>query len=120
MKNYLPIISFLLSLLTMLPASAQITPRSQMEQLDRGLVAVPTNITGTSNFVSWRLLGTDRKANTTFDLLRDGEVIAADLAKTNYSDTKGSKTAQYRVVTKVKGTPRDTSEAVSPWGQKFT
>ena len=119
MKNYLPLITFLLSLLTMLPASAQITPRSQMEQLDRGLVAVPTNITGTSNFVSWRLLGTDRKANTTFDLLRDGEVIAADLAKTNYSDTKGSKTAQYRVVTKVKGTPRDTSEAVSPWGQKF-
>ena len=119
MKNYLPLITFLLSLLTMLPASAQITPRSQMEQLDRGLVAVPTNMTGTTNFVSWRLLGTDRKANTTFDLLRDGEVIAADLAKTNYSDTKGSKTAQYRVVTKVKGTPRDTSEAVSPWGQKF-
>ena len=119
MKDYLPLITSLLSLLTMLPASAQITPRSQMEQLDRGLVAVPTNITGTSNFVSWRLLGTDRKANTTFDLLRDGEVIAADLAKTNYSDTKGSKTAQYRVVTKVKGIPRDTSEAVSPWGQKF-
>ncbi|MBO7140144.1 MAG: rhamnogalacturonan lyase [Prevotella sp.] len=108
-----------LAMMTMMSASAQITPRSQMEQLDRGLVAIPSNATGTSIFVSWRLLGTDRKAVTTFDLLRDGEVIAADLQKTNYQDTKGSATAQYCVVTKVKGTPRDTSAAVSPWAQKF-
>ena len=108
-----------LALLTLLPASAQITPRSQMERLDRGLVAIPTTQTGSANFVSWRLLGTDRKADTTFDLLRDDEVIAADLTKTNYQDTKGSTTAQYRVVTKVKGTAVDTSLAVAPWTQKF-
>ena len=108
-----------LAMMAMMPASAQITPRSQMERLDRGLVAVPTNTAGTTNFVSWRLLGTDRKADTTFDLLRDGEVIAADLKVSNYSDTKGSKTALYSVVTKVKGTARDTSETVGPWAQKF-
>ena len=108
-----------LAMIAITTASAQITPRSQMEQLDRGLVAVPTTTLGTSNFISWRLLGTDRKAVTTFDLLRDGEVIAADLQKTNYLDTKGSTTAQYSVVTKVKGSPRDTSAAVSPWPQKF-
>ena len=100
-------------------SSAQITPRSQMEHLDRGLVALPTNTTGTSNFVSWRLLGTDRKADTTFDLLRDEEVIAADLQKTNFQDSKGSPTARYRVVTQVKGTARDTTEAVAPWAKKF-
>ena len=102
---------------TILSANAQVTPRSQMEQLDRGLVAIPTS--STANFVSWRLLGTDNKAATTFDLLRDGEVIASDLTKTNYQDTKGSATAKYSVVTKVGGQVAETSEAVSPWEKKF-
>ena len=99
--------------------TAQVTPRTQMEPLDRGLVAVPTNTSGSTNFVSWRLLGTDRKADTTFDLLRDGETIASGLKVCNYTDAKGSATAKYRVVTKVKGTARDTSDAVGPWAQKF-
>ena len=77
---------------------AQVTPTSQMEKLDRGLVVVPTS--GTANFISWRLLGTDDKANTTFDLLRDGVVIASNLSKTNYQDAQGSATARYQVVTK--------------------
>ena len=100
-------------------ASAQVTPVSQMELLDRGLVAIPTNTAGTTNFVSWRLLGTDVKAATTFDLLRDGEVIASDLTKTNYSDTGGSPTARYQVVTKVNGSTTETSPESLPWPQKF-
>ena len=98
-------------------AQAQVTPASQMEKLDRGLVAVPTS--GTANFVSWRLLGTDDKAATTFDLLRDGKVIASGLTKTNYSDTGASATAKYQVVTKVNGQTAETSTEVTPWGQKF-
>ena len=39
------------------PALAQTTPTSQMERLDRGVVALPGN--GGGEFVSWRLLGTD-------------------------------------------------------------
>ena len=96
---------------------AQVTPASQMEKLDRGLVAVPTS--STANFVSWRLLGTDNKANTTFDLLRDGTVIASDLTKTNYQDTQGSATAKYQVVTKVNGAKTETSAEVAPWGMKY-
>ena len=98
-------------------AQAQVTPASQMEKLDRGLVAVPTS--GTANFVSWRLLGTDDKAATTFDLLRDGKVIASGLTKTNYSDTGASATAKYQVVTKVNGAEKDTSAEVTAWGKKF-
>lgn len=96
---------------------AQVTPVSQMEKLDRGLVAVPTSTT--ANFVSWRLLGTDDKANTTFDLLRNGTVIASNLTKTNYQDTQGSATARYQVVTKVNGTETETSAEVMPWGKKY-
>ena len=97
--------------------NAQITPVSQMEKLDRGLVAVPTS--STSNFISWRLLGTDDKATTTFDLLRDGTVIASNLTKTNYQDAQSSATARYQVVTKVNGTEAETSAEVTPWGKKY-
>ena len=96
---------------------AQVTPASQMEKLDRGLVAVPTS--STANFVSWRLLGTDDKAVTTFDLLRNGEVIASGLTKTNFQDNGGSAAAKYQVVTRVNGTEAETSDEVTPWGKKF-
>lgn len=88
-----------------------------MEKLDRGLVAIPTSTT--ANFVSWRLLGTDDKANTTFDLLRNGTVIASGLTKTNYQDTQGSATAKYQVVTKVNGSAIENSAEVTPWGKKY-
>ena len=100
-----------------LSSQAQVTPTSQMEKLDRGLVVVPTSTT--ANFISWRLLGTDDKANTTFDLLRDGVVIASNLKVSNYQDTQGSATARYQVVTKVNGTETETSAEVLPWTKKF-
>jgi rhamnogalacturonan endolyase len=99
-------------------ANAQVTPTSQMEKLDRGLVAVPT-LSTSNNFVSWRLLGTDNKEATTFDLLRNGEVIASNLNVTNYKDTQGKNTDTYQVVTKVNGEVTETSKAVSPWAGKF-
>ena len=97
--------------------NAQVTPVSQMEKLDRGLVAVP--VSATSNFVSWRLLGTDNKSTTTFDLLRDGSVIASGLTKTNYQDNAGSASAKYQVVTKVNGKSAETSAEVQPWAAKY-
>lgn len=106
----------LIGLITIV-SQAQVTPACQMEKLDRGLVAVPTSTT--ANFVSWRLLGTDDKANTTFDLLRNGTVIASGLTKTNYQDTQGSATAKYQVVTKINGSAIESSEEVTPWGKKY-
>ena len=49
------------------------TPVSQMEKLDRGLVALPAQDQGI--FLSWRLLGTDSK-DVCFDVERDGKIIA--------------------------------------------
>ena len=102
-----------------LSTQGQVTPTCQMEKLDRGLLAVPSNAFGTAYFVSWRLLGTDDKACTTFDLLRDGTVIASDLKVTNYQDNQGSTTSRYQVVTKVNGTVAETSAEVTPWGKRY-
>lgn len=62
------------------------TPVSQMEKLDRGLVALPAQNQGI--FLSWRLLGTDSK-HVCFDIERDGKIIAHQVKLTNYTDRKG-------------------------------
>ena len=65
----------------LLCGKAQITPTTQMEQLNRGVVALPSN-TGSGNFVSWRFLGTD-DSMTRFDLVCNGTTIATDLEVSN-------------------------------------
>ena len=74
--------------------TAQVTPTAQMEQLGRGVVALPAQ-SGSGQFVSWRLLGTDDK-NVTFDLLRDGKLLVGNLTNvTNYTDHSGSFSRTY-------------------------
>lgn len=101
----------------LLCSKAQITPISQMEKLDRGVVALPAN-TGNGNFVSWRFLGTDDN-NTRFDLVRNGMTIATDLEVSNYKDTSGDSSSEYQVITKVNGEVISTSNPVKAWGEVY-
>ena len=94
--------------------SAQITPVSQMEKLDRGLVVIPIGATRT---LSWRFLGTDDESKTTFNILRDGETIVENRYETFYKDTKGG--SSYQIVTLVDGVPVDTTAAVKPWDKNY-
>lgn len=101
----------------LLYSKAQITPISQMEKLDRGLVALPAN-SGSGNFVSWRFLGTDDN-NARFDLVRNGTTIASDLEVTNYKDASGNSSSEYQVITKVNGEVISTSDPVKAWGDVY-
>lgn len=103
--------------MTCLPVQAQITPVSQMEKLDRGVVVLPTT-SKVGNYVSWRLLGTD-SPEVRFDLLRDGEPLATDLSITNYADAEGTANSAYQVVTKLNGDVLETSPAVVSWGKIY-
>ncbi len=95
---------------------AQTTVSTWPERLNRGLVVVPSQKGGNSNFLSWRLLGTDDD-NTTFDVLRDGTTVAKNLdKKTNYVDNYGNASSQYQIVTKQDGEAVDTTAAVVRWG----
>ncbi|MBQ9187618.1 MAG: rhamnogalacturonan lyase [Prevotella sp.] len=85
------------------------------EKLQRHVMAVPQAASGTSYLVTWRMLDTDDDY-TTFDVIRNDQVIAKDINScTNYRDTRGSKTAQYRIVTRRHGVAVDTTDAVAPW-----
>lgn len=96
-------------------SNAQNTPVSQMEKLDRGLVAVNT---GSGNFVSWRFFGTDND-NTTFKVLRNGSAIYTASDKTSFQDSAGNTSSEYQVVTLVDGEPVDTSAAIKPWSTLY-
>jgi rhamnogalacturonan endolyase len=87
-----------------------------MEQLGRGVVALPL---GSGNFVSWRLLGTDDAERTTFDVIRDGEIVVTDLTKTNYRDTKGTRGASYQIVTRVDGEQTEMTSPMAAWTQAY-
>ena len=92
------------------------TPQFPMEKLDRGVIALPAT---KGNFVSWRFLGTDDGAATSFELLRNGQSLARDISVTNYTDATGRTTDTYQVVTMVNGTPADTTRAVKPWANRY-
>ncbi len=86
----------------------------QMERLDRGVVALPAQKQGV--FVSWRLLGTDKRG-TTFDLLRDGKVIARNVKVTNYVDAAGTDESRYQVI--AHGQAEEKSSEVLPWKELY-
>ena len=106
--------TLLLFVTTLLCAQAQNTPVSQMEKLDRGVVAVPVSNGSTSRLISWRLLGTDPRS-TRFDVLRNGTVIASDLKVSNFLDKNGNASSTYQVRVKVDGEVVETTTPVTPW-----
>lgn len=96
------------------------TPVSQMEKLDRGLVVIRYSAgKGFKYFASWRLLGTDDK-NTTFALLKNGEVLKDNIYQTtNVDDISATATDKFQVVTYQNGKVVETSQEVTPWSNYY-
>ena len=91
---------------------AQSTPVSQMERLNRGAVAVMRDDGG--YMLSWRLFGYD-SPNTTFDVKRNGAVIATGLAgATCYEDPDGQPGDKYTIIARVGETVVDTTPDFLP------
>jgi len=90
-------------------------PPRQMERIDRGLVAVPTD---DGVLVSWRMLGTD-PSDITFRLYRDGTPIASNLQVTNYLDSNGGPGSTYQIAPVVGGRVGELSGAVKPWAEGY-
>ena len=78
------------------------------DQLDRGLIAVPA---ANGYQVSWRLLG-EEYYDVTYNLYRDGALIASNLNTSNYNDKEGVATSQYTVSAVVRGVEQQPCAAV--------
>ena len=84
-------------------------------KLNRHVMAVPQTSTGSNYLVSWRMLDTDDDY-TTFDVIKDGTVVASDINNsTNWLDKQGSKTTKYQIVTKKNGEVVNTTDPIMPW-----
>jgi len=111
--SFLVLVTFLMAL----SVTTEVQADGPVEELGRGLIVVPTTPRG--EFVSWRLLATD-DVNTTFDIMRDEQVIKSDLSNvTSYKDVTGSSSNVYKIITKVNGVAVDTTAAVRPWTSPF-
>ena len=82
-----------------------------IDKLDRGIVAVKT--TG-GIFVSWRIQS-DEYYDVTYNLYRDGAVIAENLKTSNYTDAVGTSSSSYAVEAVKRGIKQTKSAAVKPW-----
>lgn len=100
-----------------LACTACATQGRQVENLDRGVVAIHTQ---DGNFISWRALGQE-DAGTGFNLYRNGmRVNAQPLAGTNFVDPGAPSSATYSVRAvrgKAEGTER--TRPAATWHQPF-
>ena len=87
------------------------TPASQMEKLDRGVIATLSQ--PGKYFLSWRYLANDEK-NTSFRVLRDGKVVADHLTQATSMEIDGKPDSKFQVVTLVNGVAKDISKAITP------
>lgn len=104
------------ALLALAAVAAQAQQALQVEQLDRGVVALQT---GRGVFVSWRLLGND-PAGVRFNVYRDGKRLNAQpQALTSLSDAAGRADSLYTVRAVVAGREQPSGAGVAPWAQPY-
>ncbi len=89
-----------LGLVTVTASADEATsPVRKMEYLDRGLVAMKVS---TGVYLSWRFLGDDPD-DVSFNLYRDGALIATVTDSSNYSDPTGTTASVYEVAAVIGG-----------------
>ena len=102
------------------PPLAGGTGFAQVENLDRGLVAVASNA---GVYVGWRMFGyeyrRDEPERVAYALYRDGQSIATVTDSTNFLDAAGSATSVYAVALVQDGVEGPRSSDVRPWAREF-
>lgn len=92
----------------------------QMEALIRGVVAVQVK---TGVYVGWRMFGTEYDAknpdNVSYNVYRDGRVIASVTDSTNYLDSDGSSQATYSVRAVIGGVEQEDSGGAKVWTENY-
>ena len=109
MNKLLILLSILLSLA--LNANAQ----RVIDKLDRGVVAVKTT---SGVFVSWRIQS-DEYYDVTYNLYRNGSLVAANLTTSNYTDAGGDSSSSYTVEAVKHGVKQSKSAAATPWANSY-
>ena len=86
-----------------------------IDKLDRGLVAVKTT---NGIFVSWRIQS-DEYYDVTYNLYRDGSLVAENLTTSNYRDAAGNTSSGYSVEAVKRGVKLPKSAVATPWTNSY-
>ncbi len=101
-------------------AEAVASGHYQMENLNRGLVAVKVS---NGVYVGWRMLGYEydpaNPAATSYNVYRDGARIATVTNSTNYLDAAGTGTSTYTVSAVLGGAEQARSASTAVWAQNY-
>ena len=97
--------------LTVVSAHAQ----RVIDELDRGVVAVKTT---NGVFVSWRIQS-DEYYDVTYNLYRDGSLVAEGLNVSNYTDAAGTTASSYTIEAVKRGVKQSMSAAATTWSKNF-
>ncbi len=98
----------------MLCWSVSATAQRNMDQLDRGLVAVKTTA---GVYLSWRILG-EEYYDVSYNVYRNGTKLNnTPLTVSNFTDTGGTMASTYTVTAVVRGTEQGHSKAATVWNQ---
>jgi hypothetical protein len=91
----------------------------KMEELSRGVVAVPA-LNGKGNLVSWRFLLSDKESDA-FNIYRDNVKLSSEpiIDKTNYLDTGGNSSSVYKVSKVSDDTEVEFSNEVQAWDNVY-
>jgi hypothetical protein len=92
----------------------------ELENIDRGVVAVKTS---NGVYVGWRMMGYEYSlsdpSSVSYNLYRDGELVANVTDSTNYQDAAGGDNSQYSVSVVQGGVEGAQSAPVGVWGQNY-
>ncbi len=105
----------LIALLLMLTSVVTVSAQRVIDNLDRGIVAVKTT---SGVYVSWRIQS-DEYYDVTYNLYRNGTLIAENLQTSNYTDAAGSTSNTYTVAPVVNGVVKEQSQPVAVWAQDY-
>ena len=86
-----------------------------IDKLDRGIVAVKTT---SGVFISWRIQS-DEYYDVTYNLYRDGALVAENLSVSNYTDAAGTTASSYAIEAVKRGVKQPMSVATTPWGKNY-
>jgi rhamnogalacturonan endolyase len=96
------------------------TGHYQMEDLDRGVVAV--KVSG-GVYVGWRMMGYEydpaNPSNIAYNVYRDGTKLGTVTDSTNYLDASGSTSSKYSVSAVIGGAECPQSSPVATWAQNY-
>ena len=104
-------------LLALMMGMIGITASAQrvIDKLDRGVVAVKTT---SGVFVSWRIQS-DEYYDVTYNLYRDGSLVAEGLSASNYTDAAGTASSSYTVEAVKRDVKQPKSAAATPWTKNY-